>query len=166
MQVKSSICHGEEALKMLSLEGIQYNAYAAQCILDPLYPFEPNAPSIEVISIALVDLGLPKGGTYRQVEKASLLHNLIPIPLTYVQSLAMQWPGTAVQPASPKGEHPVGAHVIFSYLLHDKDDFPKGFYLITREDGKWLRGYISSEDYVFPSDAVFIFQKGPCIPTL
>jgi hypothetical protein len=135
--------------------GIQWNAYAEKMLSDPSYPRTVKKDGIKVVAFALSSLGLPQGGNREEVERAIEGTHLLPVPLAYVPAVALLWPRTAPVPACPKGQHPVGAQLLFTPLLHDGS--PTGFYLVTRADGQWLRGYVASPDYVFPPDAVFLF---------
>lgn len=157
MQIKPQKWNTSEIKTELSSHGIQWNAYGERLFTHPSFPLQANEEAIHVVSRTLRQLGFLSGATRGAVEQCLPEHQLLPVPLQYVLSVAVHWPKDLPTPITTKGEHPPGAQLIFSPHLEEEDDFPKGFYLINRPDGYWIRAYIAPLDYVFPPEAEFLF---------
>jgi hypothetical protein len=141
----------KEALRRrLASASVSLNAYADQLFDAPEFTVADEPRPITLITVSLPGLGLHSGGTLPLIlERACMLgYDLCPLEVAPHLRLGFldQAPGPYLTVASSRARP------------HDID-FPAGFYLRTLEDGLWLRGYRTDDDWVFPPDFTrFVFS--------
>jgi hypothetical protein len=136
--------------RRLVAASVSLNAYAEQLFDIPEFTVAVAALPISVITLSLTELGLDSGGTLPYIfeHARSRGYDLCPLEVAPHLRLAFldQSPGPYLTVASPRPRP-------------DDMDFPAGFYLRRLEDGLWLRGYRTDDDWVFPPDFTrFVFS--------
>ena len=107
----------------------------------PEFTVSEHRQSIDVIVVSMGDLGLASGGTLLDIfERAeSRGYGLCPLEVASHLRLRLldQPPGPYLTVASPRPRP-------------GDMDFPAGFYLRRLDDGLWLRGYRTDDDWIWP----------------
>ena len=144
----------DELRQRLASASVSLNAYAEQLFEAPEFTVSTERLQIRLVTVSLADLGFQTGGTLPAIfERAeSVGYDLCPPEVA--AHLRLQFPDQSAGPyltvASPR-------------LRPDHIDFPAGFYLRRREDGLWLRGYRTDDDWMWPptfSSFVFSLRGG------
>lgn len=149
----------EALFHALESAGIQTNAYADLIFDHPAYRYTDAEKEISIVALTIYDLGLKKGGNFKQIEEAVQLSGYSCCPLEAAPYIRMHC--HSQKPAAPKTEsgHPPDSILIFSKPMMYSDDFPKGFYLRNTEGTRWLRAYIASDDYFWEPETQLIVRK-------
>jgi hypothetical protein len=136
--------------RRLTAASVSLNAYAEQLFDASEFAVAAERLPISVITLSLTELGLESGATLPDIIERADMHGYDLCPLEVAPHLRLafldQSPGPYLTVASPRPRP------------HDVD-FPAGFYLRRLEDGLWLRGYRTDDDWVFPPDFTrFVFS--------
>jgi hypothetical protein len=139
----------EELRRRLASASVSLNAYAEQLFEAPEFTVSAYPRQIALITVSLSDLGLHSGGTLPDIFERASTHGYDLCPLEVAPHLRLEFldqsPGPYLTIASPRPRP------------HDMD-FPAGFYVRRLDDGLWLRGYRTDDDWVFPPDFTrFVF---------
>jgi hypothetical protein len=142
----------EELRRRLASASVSLNAYAEQLFEAPEFTVLAEPRQIGLITVALPQLGMHSGGTLPDIFERASAHGYDPCPLEVAPHLRLgfldQSPGPYLTIASRRPRP-------------NDMDFPAGFYVRRHEDGLWLRGYRTDDDWVFPSDFTrFVFCNG------
>jgi hypothetical protein len=131
----------EELRHRLAEASVSLNPYAELLFDASEFTVSDRVRPIDLVSVSLEDLGLDAGGTLPAIfERADGLgYELCPLEVAPHLRLHFldQSAGPYLTVASPRPRP------------HDMD-FPAGFYLRRLDDGLWLRGYRTDDDWVFP----------------
>ena len=136
-------------LRSLEEKGIQFNKYAHILFEDPSFA-PPGAPEkIKLVKVNLQDLGLTKPAIYQDIISRAEASGLKLCPLIVGAHLRLEY------------EHqPEGPYLkIASPRVGSSDDTPRGLYLRKTNQTLWLRGFCASDDWEYPIETEFIFQK-------
>ena len=149
-----------QLIEKMQQHSIKINEYGARLLSDAT--FQP-AESITILSTAEMnvrDLGFPDGAVLPQIYKRAdeLGLKLCPIETgPYLRILYPEQPeGNSVN-TEKRHQAPSGSVTIASVILHEEDEFPKGFYLRKMDGELWLRGYIADDLHMWNPDDRFIF---------
>lgn len=135
---------------LLAEASVAMNAYAELLFDAPEFTVSDERHPIELTMVSLDELGLGSGASLPGIfDRAQTLgYRLCPLeaaPHLRLQLLD-QPPGPYLTVASPR-------------LRPDDMDFPAGFYLRRLDDGLWLRGYRTDDDWIWPPDfSQFVFS--------
>lgn len=139
----------EELLLRLKERGIQFNKYADQLFKDPSFAPSGAAEKVKLVKVNLSELGLTKPTVYQDIVAQAEHYGLNLCPLILAAYLRLeildQPEGPYLKVASPK--------------VGNSDDYPRGLYLRNFDKALWLRGFCASDDWEYPLDMEFIFQR-------
>lgn len=152
MQV-SKICVGGLSKRELEAQlhgsGVLLNDYAYKLLNDQGFIVSQTRREVNVAVYTPYDLGMYFGATYKEMVHKAQLIGYQACTLESAAYLRLQCT-----------EQPEGAHLCVSAQPLNSDvAFPKGFYLRNVNDTLWLRGYRASDDFVFPPNYSFVFEK-------
>ncbi len=136
----------------LTAASVSLNEYAELLFEAPDFSVSEAPHRLGLVMVSLDDLGLADGGSLPEIfgRAASLGYALCPLEVAPQLRLQLvdQAAGPYLTVASPR-------------LRPTDPDFPAGFYLRRLDDGLWLRGYRTDDDWIFPPDFTeFVF----CLP--
>ncbi len=136
--------------RRLEAASVSLNVYAEQLFDAPEFTVADEPRPIVVIAVSLPELGLESGAPLPVIFEHADMHGYDLCPLEVAPHLRLafldQSPGPYLTVASPRPR--------------PRDmDFPAGFYLRRLDDGLWLRGYRTDDDWVFSPDFTrFVFS--------
>lgn len=134
-------------LASLAEHGVRTNAYF-QTLL-PHIDVATTSRSLTVVVTSAAALGLPQGGTLDEVRARAATVGLGPCPLEAALRLRL-----AVVDA------PGDARLtVVSDRVVDDETFPRGLYLRHDDEGRWLRAFVASDDWVFAADERFALAR-------
>jgi hypothetical protein len=142
--------------------GIQVNPIGIELFNDPRFTVRPVREWMPIACLTVADLGLPHGGTYREVVRAAAALRLIECPLEAGPHLRLAFRGQPegfVGRPSSRNTAPPGAITVASAALDDEDSTPKGFYLRVIDGVPWLRGYRSWDGHLWNPHDAFVFSR-------
>lgn len=132
----------------LDAAGVRTNAYAAE--LFPRVEIAPAPRSVVVDVRTLRAHGLPDGATLDALLAHVAMQGLRAAPLEAAIALRLAWPaldGARVTVVSPRPT--------------PDETAPRGFYLRDDDEGRWLRAFVASDDWVFmPDERVALLVEG------
>ncbi|MCU0676319.1 MAG: hypothetical protein MUE69_26450 [Myxococcota bacterium] len=130
--------------------GVRFNAYAARLFDEGHVAPSAAHTQVRVVVRSAAELGALEGDTLDGLLERGRASGLVPGPLELAAYLRLAWP-----------DQPLGARVTVPSLRPMPDETaPRGFYLRRDEDGIWLRGYVASDDWVFPPTEALAFVCG------
>lgn len=140
----------EDLRVRLAAGSVSLNVYAEVLFDAPEFTVVDHEERIVLVTASLADLGLPSGGSLPAIFDRAESLGYAPCPLEVAPHLRLrlvdQSPGPYLTVASPRPRP-------------DDMDFPAGFYLRHLEDGLWLRGYRTDDDWIWPPDfSEFVFR--------
>ena len=125
----------------LVVASVSLNAYAESLFAAPEFTVSGREHRIDLVTVSLEQLGLPSGGSLPTIFEQATSRGYAPCPLEVAPHLRLlfldQSSGPYLTVASPRPRP-------------DDMDFPAGFYLRWLEDGLWLRGYRTDDDWIWP----------------
>jgi hypothetical protein len=143
----------------LQQHAISLNEYGERLLAAGEFTTFETSYCLVTVELTVRDLGFPEGATlpelYNQAKELGL--DLCPLDAgPYIRlGYLDQAEGNLGNPSLH--EAPVGSITIASDIVHQDDDFPKGFYLRKIDGVLWLRGYIADDLHVWNPDDHFIF---------
>ncbi len=149
----------EDLFARLQECGVSLNAHAQALLAGPM--FVPRAPErVEIVALAVGELGLPDGATLPQVYAAAQALGLDLCPQDAAPYLRLAW---LTQPNSTDsvlsaGRSPQGSLKVASRPVSDDVEVPKGSYLRVVDGVPWLRGYRCDDEYRFAPGDLFAFR--------
>jgi hypothetical protein len=151
-----------ELLARLDEARVCLNPLAHALFADDRFTTAAVPSVVEVVQLAVVDLGFRQGATFVQIVEQAASAALSPCPLEVGPHLRLeltdQPEGFFGQPAS-QNRAPAGSITVASVPLSDRDETPKGFYLRRVKGVLWLRGYRSWHGHIWSPDDVFVFAR-------
>lgn len=141
----------KEALRhRLTCASISLNLYAEVLFDAPDFTVFDAERRIRLVTLSLDELGLHAGGSLQAIFERAESRGYTLCPLEVAPHLRLlfldQSPGPYLTVASPRPRP-------------DDMDFPAGFYLRRLEDGLWLRGYRTDDDWIWPPGfSQFVFS--------
>jgi hypothetical protein len=130
--------------------GVLFNAYASRLFDEGLVAPSPAHTRVRVVVRSAAELGAPEGDTLDGLIERARTSGLVPGPLELAAYLRLAWL-----------DQPLGVRVTVPSLRPTPDETaPRGFYLRRDEHGIWLRGYVASDDWVFPPTEALAFVGG------
>ncbi|WP_396276990.1 hypothetical protein [Glutamicibacter creatinolyticus] len=132
-----------ELIAALNSQRVQLNAHAQTLLDNAVFGENTKQHRISVVERSVSDLGLPDGGTLKQVFDAAQMHGLKLCPPTagpYLR-LAMTNQESSTDFVMSRGHAPDGSYTVAAPTLNDDDEYPRGFYLRVVNGQLWLRGY-------------------------
>jgi hypothetical protein len=127
--------------------GVRFNAYAARLFDEGHVVPSAAHTRVRVVVRSAAELGALEGDTLDGLIERARASGLVPGPLELAAYLRLAWPG-----------QPLGVRVTVPSLRPTSDETaPRGFYLRRDEEGTWLRGYVASDDWVFPPTEALAF---------
>lgn len=149
-------------LDVLNANSIQVNEYARVFFSHRHFDAESLAPQITLVLCSLAELGIARDAVLTEIAAKARARGLclchagtgLFLRLAYVQQPQSRNPVLSGAQRSPDG-----AVVAFSEFLEQDDDFPKGLYLRNVDGQLWLRGYVCDDEYRWPADTIFAFEK-------
>lgn len=150
-----------ELAERLRRQGVSLNAHAETLLAGPAFD-ERAGDVMHVVDRTVAELGLPDGGTLRDVFDAAGVVGLELCPADAAPYLRLAWTLQANSTDSllSMGGSPQGAVKVASVPLSDDAEYPKGFYLRVVDGVPWLRGYRCDDEYRFAADDRFAFRRG------
>lgn len=152
-----------DLIAALNSQQIQLNAHALILLDDAVFDDTNKQHVISMVERSVSDLGLPDGGTLKQVFDAAQEHGLKLCPPTagpYLR-IAMTKQESSTDFVMSRGHAPDGSYTVAAPTLSDDDEYPKGFYLRAVNGQLWLRGYRCDGLHRWSPDDQFIFQLHP-----
>lgn len=149
----------ESLLKKLKESDILLNEYAEIIFSSENFHTSSQKQSILITEITLRELGFSKGMTIPEIKNVLGQFGLCECPLEAAPYLRLKLiDQEEIKVLHPeKNKNPTGSLTIFSKILSEDINFPKGFYLRKINGQLWLRGYRCSLDYVWSPDDRFLF---------
>lgn len=149
----------DELAERLRVEAVSLNAHAETLLASPAFD-ERAGEVMRVVDRTVAELGLPEGGTLRDVCDAAGGVGLELCPADAAPYLRLAWMSQANSTDSvlSVGRSPQGAVKVASAPLSDDAEYPKGFYLRVVDGVRWLRGYRCDDEYRFAADDRFAFR--------
>ena len=130
--------------------GVLFNTYATRLFDEGLVAPSPARTPVRVVVRSAAELGAPEGDTLDGLIERARTSGLVPGPLELAAYLRLAWL-----------DQPLGVRVTVPSLRPTPDETaPRGFYLRRDEHGIWLRGYVASDDWVFPPTEALAFVGG------
>lgn len=141
----------KEALRRrLTAASVSMNRYADVLFDAPEFTVSDNEHRIRLVTVSLDDLGLYAGGSLTAIFERAESHGYALCPLEVAPHLRLQ-----------HLDQSHGPYLTIASARPRTGDmgFPAGFYLRRLEDGTWLRGYRTDNDWIFPPDFCrFVFS--------
>lgn len=157
----------DELLRSLRSRGVELNPAALELLADRRFSTLATPRCLEVLELAVEDLGLPRGGTMPAIRQAALSSGLAPCPLEVGPHLRLQLLGQEEgQIGFPRTRHcaPPGSITVVSIPIATDDQTPKGFYLRRIDGSLWLRGYRSDDQHVWAgTDRLAFCRADPAV---
>jgi hypothetical protein len=138
-----------QLINQLVEKGIQFNKYAQMLFAHSSFSVGHEIEKVKLAKVNLSDLRITKPCFYQEIvgSASDLGLKLCPIYLGAFLRLAYL-------------EQPEGPYLTIASVMPENDEnYPNGFYVRNLENSLWLRGYKASDDYEWPIDSEFIFQK-------
>ena len=135
--------------RRLGAASVSLNAYAEVLFDAQEFTVSEGPQRLRLVTLSLDDLDLPTGASLPVIfERAEILGYAL-CPLEVAPHLRLRFldqpPGPYLTVASPR-------------LRPGDMDFPAGFYLRRLDDGLWLRGYRTDDEWFWPPDfSRFVF---------
>lgn len=151
----------DELVEHLRVQGVSLNAHAETLLAGPA--FDQRAGEVmHFVDRTVAELGLPAGGTLRDVFDAAAVVGLELCPVDAAPYLRLAWTlqANSTDSVLSMGRSPQGAMKVASAPLSDDAEYPKGFYLRVVDRVPWLRGYRCDDEYRFAADDRFAFRWG------
>jgi hypothetical protein len=135
---------------LLTEASVAMNAYAELLFDAPEFTLSNERYAIELTTVSLAELGLHSGASLPGIfdRAQSLGYRLCPLEVAPHLRLQLL-------------DQPPGPYLTVASLRPRPDDmdFPAGFYLRRLDDGAWLRGYRTDDDWIWPPDfSRFVFS--------
>ena len=139
----------EDILLELAKSKIALNAYATLLFLNKNLVMSDAKSRTNVISITPMDLGINEKSTFNDICNESSRRGLQLCPLEIAPILRLAY--------LDQKEGPI--LTVASKGRFQEDNLPNGFYLHNTKDSLWLRGYTSSEDWLWDQTSKFAFVE-------
>ncbi len=136
-----------QLLLRLSQQKINLNAYATMLFMSEAFTVSAVSKRVEVVQISTEELGFADGTFYADIVQAAQLVGLEPCPLElapYLRLVYSEQTDTALL-------------TIASVRAFTDESYPNGFYLSSKNDELWLRGYRSTSDWIWSPESSFAF---------
>lgn len=137
----------EELLHRLAQNKICLNAYATLLFLSSGFTTSIKSNSVSVVELSPADLGIGNKATFSEITDISSSNGLDLCPLELAPALRLEYQNQIEGPLL----------TVASEIPKKDGVTPDGFYLQKYSDCLWLRGYISSEDWLWEPDSKFVF---------
>lgn len=161
--IQHSITIGErttnQLLTKLEQNNILLNPFAETLLNDERFPISPSRYTINIVEVTVEQLGLINGATTRTLLKEAAKFKLGVCPLEAIVVIREIYSALPSSNEKTSGFAPDGSITIASLPLDNNDEFPKGFYIRTIDDEKWIRGYIADDLHVWKPTDRFILKK-------
>jgi hypothetical protein len=142
-------CSREDLLLKLAKKKIALNADATLLFLSEKFVVSDSGCSAKLVSISLDDLGIKEKVTFRDICAESLTRGLQLCPLEIAPLLRLEYLDQKEGPML----------TVASEVAYAEERFPNGYYLRNFNGNLWLRGYISSEDWLWDQESEFVFVE-------
>lgn len=138
----------EALVATLRERGVRLNAYGEALLASGRVQVAVEPCSVKVVVRTAEELGWPAGAQVGEVLRA-LPGGLASCPLEVALQLRLAW-----------RDQPVWPRITVASERADPDETqPRGFYLVDREDGCWLRAYVASDDWrMEPSERLALLE--------
>ena len=161
--IQHSITIGGRNAEQLNAQLVQNNVFlnpfATTLLQDERFPIHTNRYTINIVEVTVEQLGLKDGATTATLFKEAVKFKLAACPLEAIVAIRALYNDLATSNEKTSGFAPDGSITIASTPLDHHDDFPKGFYIRTIDNQKWVRSYIADDLHVWKPTDRFIFQK-------
>lgn len=139
----------EEMLLLLRENKVDLNAYAVMLFLNEKYMSSQTFGHFTVVAVRADSLGFTEGALYKDIVHAVHAVGLELCPMELAPYLRLQFL-----------EQPEGSLItVASNKPVQSDTFPNGFYLSRSTESIWLRGYLSTEDWMWSPESIFAFVQ-------
>ena len=150
----------EDLLEKLQASGIRLNSFAEIIFSSEFFKTSIYKHAIQIAEISIGELGFDNGATIPEIKGRIKSFGLAECPLELAPYLRLKFPDQqeVIDGSAKQNQSPPGAVTIFSELVTNDDDFPKGFYLRKIDGELWLRGFTCSMDFVWNREDRLIFK--------
>ena len=131
----------------LGRRGIQLNEYGERLFEDERWSVSSKPYEVRTVVVRVSDLCPGGMVTSEEVYAAAGKAGLAVCPLEVGPYMRLQYEEQREEPRL----------TLASTRVSEDESFPAGFYLSTRGDGLWLRGYTASLDYAWSPEERFVF---------
>ena len=148
----------EELIEKMKEHSIEMNQLGTKLWMADEVVISTIKHTVETVTLNVEDLALLEGGTLNEILKKAELLGLKPCPLEIAFYLRFNCLDQTESVKHSKGKVPHGAITVASRRIIEDEEFPVGFYLRNIGGQLWLRGYKTSDDYIWPPEASFVFM--------
>ena len=141
-----------ELLAELKAHGVQLNEAGEALFAHSGFSTSPMASEVQIVEIAVGDLGFKEGATTEQIVERALQQDWGLCPLELGPFWRLQYLNQlegCVEPPETKHRAPAGSVTVLSPAVSADDQVPKGFYLRRINGVDWLRGYWALADHLW-----------------
>jgi hypothetical protein len=154
-----------QLLEQLRQAGVELNSAAEELFADPRFETLAAAETVDVVDVAVEELGLAEGGTMPAILEAAGALGLVPCPLELGPHWRLQFQAQEeghVGFPETKNCAPPGSITVVSEPVGASAETPRGFYLRRIDGTSWLRGYRSDDGHVWAAKdrLAFCLAKG------
>lgn len=144
----------------LRQNGVALNAHAETLLASPTFDVCTPPTVLDVVALAVREVGLPDGGTLSEVYAAAQArgHGLLPVDAAPYLRLAWLTQPNSADSVLSVGRSPQGALKVATAPISEDVEVPKGFYLRVVDGVPWLRGYRCDDEYRFAAEDAFAFR--------
>lgn len=148
-----------QLLEKMKQHSIKINEYGHRLLSDESFKPTESLTILKTAELSVKDLGFPEGAALSQIFKRAGGLGLKLCPVERGPYLRLLYPDQPEENSldTEKRSAPPGSVTLASVILHEEDDFPKGFYLRKIEGKPWLRGYIVDDLHIWIPEDRFIF---------
>ena len=150
----------EDLLASLDRLGVLRNASADVLLTSDVFDRQ-RLESFRVVQRTVGQLGFRNGAALPSIFTRAQTVGLSLCPAITGPYLRLVMAGQESAPDSvlSNGSAPSGSITVAAAPLDDDDDFPKGFYLRAVNGVLWLRGYRTTDTYIWSPDDRFAFRE-------
>jgi hypothetical protein len=144
----------------LAASGVLMNAHAETLLGHSTFD-KREGQVIAVVARAVGDLDVAESPTLPAIFAAARRTGLELCPADTAPYLRLLLADQydAVGQVESTGRAPDGALTVAAEILHDDDDYPKGFYLRVIAGQSWLRGYRCDDEHEWSLEDRFVFRR-------
>lgn len=138
-----------QILLRLSQQKINLNAYATMLFMSEAFTVSAVSKRVNVVQVSTEELGFSDGALYADILLAAQRVGLEPCPLELAPYLRLAY----------SEQTDAALLTVASVRAFTDESYPNGFYLSSKNDELWLRGYRSTSDWIWSPENIFAFVE-------
>lgn len=136
-----------QILLRLSKQKINLNAYATMLFMSEAFTVSAVSKRVNVVQVSTEELGFSDGALYSDIVQAAQRVGLKLCPLELAPYLRLAY----------AEQTDTALLTVASVRTFSDESYPSGFYLSSKNDELWLRGYRSTSDWIWSPETIFAF---------